>query len=134
MIARGTDTGTHRASGFVHSFRALGDTLLGSVQDRLELLSIELQEEKFRLIQTFIWISAAVFTGMMAITFASLTLVYWLWDSARLAALGGLTILYGCAVAVIVVAFRRYLARQPKPFAATLSEIGTDRACIRTES
>ena len=27
--------------------------------------------------------------------------------------------------------FRRFLARQPAPFAATLEEIGEDRACIR---
>ena len=116
------------------SLRALGDGLMASVQDRLELLSVELQEEKFRLIQTFIWISAAVFTGMMAITFASLTLVYLFWESARLAVLGGLTGLYAGTLVAIVVAFRRFLARQPKPFAATLQEIREDRACIRSEN
>jgi uncharacterized membrane protein YqjE len=114
------------------SFRTLGDSLLANVQDRLALFSVELQEEKFRLIQTFIWISAAVFTGMMAITFASLTLVYLFWEGARLAVLGGLTLLYSGALVAIIVAFRRYLARQPKPFAATLQEISEDRACIRT--
>lgn len=125
---------TPAPTGFIGSFRALGEGLLSSVQDRLELLSVELHEEKFRLIQIFIWISAAVFTGMMAITFASLTIVYFFWETARLAALGGLTVLYAVIWAVIVVAFRRYLARQPKPFMATLGEISADRACIRTES
>jgi uncharacterized membrane protein YqjE len=125
---------TPASAGFLHSLRALGDGLLASVQDRLELFSVELQEEKFRLIQTFVWISAAVFTGMMAIAFASLTLVYLFWESARLAVLGGLTVLYAGALVVIIIAFRRYLARQPSPFAATLHEIGEDRACIRTES
>ena len=120
--------------GYLSSLRSLGEGLLASVQDRLELFTVELQEEKFRLIQTFIWISAAVFAGMMAITFASLTLVYLFWESARLAVLGGLTVLYAGALVVIMIAFRRYLARQPKPFAATLHEIGEDRACIRTES
>ena len=38
------------------------------------------------------------------------------------------------ALVGIVVAFRRYLARQPHPFAATLDEIGNDRACIRNPS
>ena len=120
--------------GFLHSVRALADSVLATVQDRVELVSVELQEEKRRLIQIFIWISAAIFTGMMAITFASITLVYLLWDSARLAALGGLTLVYGGAAVAIVVSFRRYLRRQPPPFAATLQEIKTDRACIRTES
>jgi uncharacterized membrane protein YqjE len=122
------------SSGLLGSFRTLGDALVATLQDRLELVSVELQEEKFRLIQIFIWISAAVFAGMMAITFASLTLVYLCWESARLAVLGGLTLLYAGALVTIVVAFRRYLARQPRPFTATLQEIGEDRACIRTGS
>jgi len=128
------ETVPRSSAGFLDSFRTLGDGLLASVQDRLKLFSIELHEEKFRLVQTFIWISAAVFTGMMAIAFASLTLVYFFWESARLAALGGLTLLYSGALVAIIVAFRRYLARQPNPFAATLAEIGQDRACIRTKN
>jgi uncharacterized membrane protein YqjE len=120
--------------GFLGAFRALGDGLLATVQDRLQLFAIELQEEKFRLIQTFIWISAAVFTAMMAVTFASLTLVYLFWDGARLAVLCGLTLFYAAAVVVIVVAFRRFVARQPDPFAATRQEIGADRSCIRPGS
>ena len=116
------------------SLRTLGDGLMASVQDRIGLFSLELQEEKFRLIQTFVWISAVLFTGMMTVMFASLTLVYFFWESARLAALGGLTLLYAGALVSIIIAFRRYLARQPKPFAATLEEIGEDRVCIQTEN
>lgn len=119
-------------TGLLGSFRALGDTLVAGLQERLELLSVEVQEEKFRLIQIFVWISAAVFTAMMTLAFASLTVVYLFWESARLAALGGLTLGYAGALAAIVVAFRRYLARQPKPFAATLQELTEDRTCIRT--
>jgi uncharacterized membrane protein YqjE len=120
--------------GCLVSLRSLGDGFLASVQDRIELFTVELQEEKFRLIQTFIWVIAAVFTGMMAIMFASLTLVYLCWDSSRLAVLGGLTILYAGAFVVIVIAFRGFIARQPIPFSATRQEIEEDRACIRNES
>jgi uncharacterized membrane protein YqjE len=125
---------THPPEGYLSSLRSLGDGFLASLQDRLKLFTVELQEEKFRLVQTFIWISAAVFSGVMAITFASLTLVYLFWESARLAVLGGLALLYTAALVAIIVAFRRYLARQPDPFAATLHELGADRACIRTEN
>lgn len=119
-------------SGLFASFRALGDGLIASLQDRVELFSVELQEEKFRLIRTFVWISAAIFTGMMAVTFASLTLVYFFWDTARLGVLGGLTLLYAGIAAAIVIALRRFLASQPRPFAASLQEIEQDRACIRS--
>lgn len=125
---------TPAPAGYLSSLRSFADGLLASVQDRLALFTVELQEEKFRLVQTFIWISAAIFTGMMAITFASLTLVYLFWESARLAVLGGLTVLYAGASVAIIILFRRYLARQPGPFAATLRELSDDRACIRTES
>ena len=122
---------TPAPAGFLSSFRVLGDSLLATVQDRLELFSVELQEEKFRLIQTFVWISAAVFTGMMAIMFASLALVYLFWESARLAVLGGLTVFYAAALVAIIIAFRRFIGRQPRPFSGTRQEIGEDRACIR---
>ncbi len=117
--------------GLLGSLRALGDSLLGMVEDRIELFSVELQEEKCRLIQTFMWISAALFAAMLAITFASLTLVYLFWDTARLAVLGGLTLFYAGALAAIIVALRRFIARQPLPFSATQQEIQKDRACIR---
>jgi uncharacterized membrane protein YqjE len=120
--------------GYLSSLRTLGDGLLATVQDRLKLFTIELQEEKFRLVQTFIWISAAVFAGAMAVTFVSLVLVYVFWESARLPVLVGLALLYIASFLAIVSAFRRYLARQPEPFSATLHEIGKDRACIRTEN
>jgi len=128
------ETATSHPAGYLSSLRTLGDGLLATVQDRLKLVSLEVQEEKLRLVRTFVWISAVVFLGMMAIMFASLTLVYLFWETARLAVLGGLTVLYAGALAVIILAFRRYLARQPSPFAATLQEIGEDRACIRTEN
>jgi uncharacterized membrane protein YqjE len=128
------ETDTPGPAGFLSSFRVLGDNLLATVQDRLELFSLELQEEKFRLIQIFIWISAAVFAGMMAIVFASLTLVYLFWDSARLAVLGGLTVFYAGGLVAIIVALRRFIARQPTPFAATRQEMGEDRTCIRNGS
>jgi uncharacterized membrane protein YqjE len=120
--------------GLLGSFRNLGESLLASLQDRIALVSLELEEEKFRLIQVFFWISAILFSGAMAVTFASLTLVYLFWETSRLAVLGGLALLYSAAFVCIIVAFRRYLARQPKLLAATLQEIREDRQCIRARN
>lgn len=128
------DSTSTAPTGYLHSLRAFGDSVLGTVHDRLELFSVELQEEKCRLIRIFIWISAAVFTSMMVATFASLTLVFVFWESARLPVLIGLTLVYSGALVTVVVGFRGYLARQPKPFAATLHEITEDRSCFRTGS
>src|SRR5688572_26808089 len=111
------------SAGLLGSVRSLVDNLLGSVHDRIELISVELQEEKQRLIQIFVWISVAVFTGMMALAFASFTLVFLFWESARLVALSGLTLLYTGAAVAAVLMLRKQITGQPKPFAATLQEL-----------
>lgn len=115
----------------MQSLRSLGDKVLGVVQARLTLLSVELQQEKFRLLQFLIWITAALFTGVMALAFCSLALAFWLWKSSPLLALASLAGFYLVAFVVIVVAFKRYLARQPRPFDATLQELDEDRSCFR---
>ena len=124
------DTESTASSGFVGSLRALGDALLAGSQQRLELVSVELNEEKIRLIQTFMWLSALVFAALMASAFASLTLVFFFWETARLAVLLGLTVFYTGWLVGLIIAFRRNLARQPPPFSATLEEIGKDRTCF----
>ena len=129
MDSKTTDSGP-----FLSSLRSLGYGLLATLKYRVELVSLELQEEKFRLIQIFIWISAAVFTAFMMVAFASLTLVYAFWESARLAVMIGLSSLYGIALLVIVLTFRRFLERQPKPFAGSLKELEEDSACIQAET
>lgn len=116
------------------TLRSLGHGLLTIIKDRLELVSVELQEEKFRLIQIFIWISAAVFTAFMMVAFASLTLVYAFRESARLAVMFGLSVFYGTALLVIILTFRRFLKRQTKPFDGTLNELEEDCACIQPEN
>jgi|ERR1043165_946341 uncharacterized membrane protein YqjE len=127
-------TTTRGSPGILSSVRLLADNLLATVHDRVELIALELQEEKFRLIQTFIWISAAIFSAMMALTFASITVVYFFWENARIAALGGLALFYLAVLGALIVGFRRYIKRQPKPFAGTLQELKADRTCIRMEN
>jgi uncharacterized membrane protein YqjE len=122
------------SSGLLGSLRSLADGLIGSAHDRLQLLAVELHEEKYRLIQIFIWISAIVFLVMLATVFASLALVVLLWDTARVAVVCILAGAYITAAVVTIFGFQRYLKRQPKPFAETLRELREDRECIRAEN
>jgi len=126
------DTG--RSSSLLTTAGSFIDGMLGSAQNRLQLLSVELQEEKLRLIQVFIWVAATVFAGMMAIALLTVTIVSFFWDTARFAALGGATVFYAAGLGILWWQFRRFLSRQPQPFAATLGELEKDRACIRPTS
>lgn len=128
------DVRTPATGGLLGSLRGLADSLLGSARERLELFALELQEEKYRAVQLFLWISAGVFSAVLAITFASLTIVYLFWETARLAVLGGFALLYGGGFVAIVLYCRKLIARQPKPFEGTLAELQQDRSCIRPQS
>jgi len=120
--------------GLLDSLRHLGSDLLGTAHDRIELFTIELHEEKYRLVQLLIWIGAIGFAAVMAMTFITMTVVYLFWESARLAVLGGFALFYAAALTGLALAFRRYLARQPRPFDATLQELREDRECMRSEN
>ena len=128
------ETRAPSSSGLLGNLRGFADGLIGSAHDRLELLAIELHEEKYRLIQIFIWISAIVFLAMLAMVFVSMAVVVLLWETARVAVVCGLAGGYLVGLVGVIVAFRRYLKRQPKPFSGTLGELRQDRECIRPES
>jgi uncharacterized membrane protein YqjE len=120
--------------GLLGSLRGLADGVIQGVRDRLELFAIEFHEEKFRVIQLFIWISAAIFSAILAITFASLTIVYLFWDTARIAVLVGFTLLYGGGFVAILLYCKKVIARQPRPFQSTIAELQQDRTCIRPQN
>lgn len=121
-------------SGLLGNLRGFADGLIGSAHDRLELLAVELHEEKFRLIQIFIWISGIVFLAMLALVFISFAVIVLLWDTARMAVIITLASGYTLGLIAAVWGFRRYLKTQPKPFAATLGELREDRECIHAEN
>jgi uncharacterized membrane protein YqjE len=118
-------------SGIAAWLRAVGDALLADVRDRVALLALEVEEEKWRLIETLVAIGAAMITGVMMLALASLTLVILFWDTARLGVIAGLAGFHGLLFSGIVLWLRQRLARLPRPFAATLAEIEKDRQCLR---
>ncbi len=97
----------------------------------MELFSVEFQEEKIRFIKVLVWIAAAIFSGLMAMLFACMTLVYLFWESARITVLAGLTAIYLGALLVTLVVLRRSFSGQPGPFAGTRRELENDRTRIR---
>jgi uncharacterized membrane protein YqjE len=121
-------------SSVLGSLRGFAEGLLGSVHDRLELLAIEAHEEKHRLIQIVVWISAVVVFALLAIIFASLALLVIFWDTARVLVVSVLAGVYVVAAVATGIAFRRFMARQTKPFSATLGELKEDRSCTQNGS
>jgi uncharacterized membrane protein YqjE len=123
-----------RPAGIVSAAGTFVESALELAKSRFQLFGVELQEEKYRLVQMVIWLAAAGFSAVMALTFVSITVVYAFWETARLEVLIGLTIFYVGAFAIILWQFRRFLADQPRPFSATLAEFEKDTECIRPKN
>ena len=71
------------AGGLLTHIRRLAVTLLSTLQNRIELIGLELQEEKVWLIQTLLWVAAAVFFCGSAFALVTITLVWLCPPSAR---------------------------------------------------
>ena len=121
-----------RPSGILASLRRVIEGGLGLVQNRVELIGLELREAHYRLIEAIILAAILFALGLLTIGLVTLLVVVLFWDSARLAAIGGLIGLY--AISGLLV--WRHLDRRWKafqPFAGTLGELKKDRACLRAE-
>src|SRR3954471_18135738 len=93
--------------GLLGSLRGFADGVLGSVHDRIELLAVELHEEKHRLVQILILICSIAFLAVLALIFVSLAIVLVFWDKARVGVTIGLAVTYGLGLLATVFGFRR---------------------------
>lgn len=118
------------AVGFLGSLREFGASLLATMHSRVELVALELQEEKLRLVQTFVWISAVMFALFLTLGFASVTVLYLTPPAQRPLVLVALSSFYLLATVALTLGLRRHVRSQPRPFNATLEELEKDRACI----
>ena len=98
-------------------------------QNRLELLLVEVQEERERLFDMLLVAAGAVACGLMALILISFTLVVIFWDEHRLAVLIGLSLIY---IAAAIVGFWQLNTRLRnwQGFAATLAEFKKDCAWL----
>jgi len=119
--------------GLAASLRSLLGNGLALLQTRLELLSVEAQEEKVRLLSLLGYGAAAFVLLSFGLMFLAVLVTVLLWDSHRLLALGAFTAVFLTGGMVALAAVLR-LARTPsKLFAASIAELVQDRAALRPE-
>ena len=111
------------------SGREILSTLLSILQNRLELIGLELQEEKHRLVSMLIWTALAILFLLLAIVLGTLAVIYVLEGTARTYALFAFTGLYLLAAFGALAAIRRRI-RQGLPFAQSVAELKKDRECF----
>lgn len=115
------------SKGLFESLSMFGATMVAVVRTRLELLSIDLEEERERLFSIMLIALAAVFLLGIGIVLAAILLVVIYWETNRLMVLSVLTaffLLLGAALATYAIQKTR---SKPRLFTSSLSELNKDQ-------
>ena len=121
-------------SGFSGTAGRFGGIAVQMLQDRLELLSLELREAKIRLVQALLLACIGVVFSLLGLLLLVLAGVYALppeWRLYGLELAATASILAGVAV---FIALLRHLARKPLAFDQSLTELKKDTTCFSTRS
>jgi uncharacterized membrane protein YqjE len=122
------------SGGLFSSVRRVADTCVSSVHNRVELLAVELQEEKIRLVRLLLWTGAALFAAFLAITVITIAVVFLVPDDKQPIALIGFGVVYALVAVVIAVKLRGEIRNAPPPLADTLSELKKDLQSLRSRN
>lgn len=116
------DTG----SGLMGSVKRLATTLTSIVSTRLELLANELQEERLRLTQIFIFTLLALLSFGTGLLLLAVFIVVLFWDEHRLVALGALSAIF-FALGLLSTVLQSKSRSKSRLFSASLAELAKDK-------
>ena len=121
-------------SGFSGTAGRFGGIAAQMLQDRLELLGLELREAKIRFVQALLLACIGVVFALLGLLLLVLAIVYVLpieWRLYGLLAAAMISILAGT---VVFMALRRRLVQKPLAFHQSLTELQKDTSCFSTRT
>jgi uncharacterized membrane protein YqjE len=121
-------------TGLFASLRRMLATLIALAHTRLELVSVEIEEQIGYAASVLLWSITAIFFGSVAVLVLALTIVIAFWDGHRLLAAGVVTGAFALVAAVALLVVRARLRRRPRLLSATVSELRRDVAAFDRES
>jgi uncharacterized membrane protein YqjE len=114
------------------SLKGLAGTVLTLLQVRLELLSVEAQEEVLRVVGLLLWGAAAALLLSMGLGFLAIFITVALWETQRLLALGVFATLFLTLGGVATWMAYQRVRRDSTLFASSLAELRQDREQLRS--
>lgn len=109
------------------SIKKMGSALAGLVQGHLELIGIEIQEERTRVFKLFLLASISLILGLLILVGLSAAIVIVFWDSNPIAAILVLCAIYAVVLAVCISRALRIVKESVSPFQATVEELARNR-------
>jgi len=129
----GVDESPGPATNLLRSLVQLGGTLLATAQTRVELLTTELSEDLERGVRILLWGFVALLAGILGALLAGVTLIVYFWDTHRLGASVGVTLVFLLVAAVAGWVARERLHEKPRVLDATRTELTRDVTVLRSE-
>lgn len=121
-----TENETGESKGLFESLSMFGATLVAIVHTRLELLSLDLEEERERLFSILLTTLIAVFLLGIGVVLSAILLVVIFWETHRLLVLSILMVFFlllGTAIGALAL---HKIRSKPHIFSSSLSELQKD--------
>jgi uncharacterized membrane protein YqjE len=118
------------SGGLRASMQGLLATLLDIFQTRLALFSVEVEEEKRRLLKTMAWGAASVMLGALGLGFGGVLIAVVFWETHREWVLGLLTLAFALAAAGAFWLAKAQVRSSHGWLQATLHELESDRKAL----
>ena len=109
------------------SIKNLVSTGASIAQTRLELLSVDVQIARNKLINLLVMIVSALFFLFFGLVMLALLIVIYSWESDRMLALGLLTTAFISIGLILALVIMQALRNMPKLFEASIAEFAKDR-------
>lgn len=122
------------SGGLFESLKNLSVSLVGVIHTRLELLSVDIAEERVHQTTLLVLALLALFCFGVGVVLLSILIVVAFWETHRLAALGGLAGLFLATGGGVVWVALHKIRTKPKLFQASLAELVKDRQHLNSGS
>jgi uncharacterized membrane protein YqjE len=109
------------------AIKGLATTGVSIAQTRLELLSVDAQIARSKLISLLVMIISALFFLFFGLVMLALLIVIYSWESDRLLALSLLTAAFIGVGLVLVLVIRQSILTMPRLFEASIAELAKDK-------
>ncbi len=120
-----------KPASLIDSVKRVGESALALLHNRLQLFSVELQQEKYRVLQAILWLSAGVTFVFLGLAMGVGTVALWVHRHWGLYGLAGLTLLLLLVGAVVLAVMWSRLKSDGTPFSGTLQELKKDSEWLR---
>jgi uncharacterized membrane protein YqjE len=124
---------TGPAAGLFDSARNLFASVVTIVQTRLDLLTIEVQEEVQRAAVLLIWAFIGLLSGLMALLLGAFTVIFAFWETYRVAAALSVTGFFLIIAVAAILVLTSKIRSKPRILDATRSELEQDRDRLRSK-